>query len=328
MIFDLVGVLVLVVLVVLFGWLTMRAWGAKDAILKWAGVVLAGLLTLIFALVTGAGLIGFYKLNARHANAVASVQVAGTPERIARGGQLANFCAGCHSTTGKPPLDGGQNFLAEGPPLVSASLFPPNLTPGGPLKDWSDGEVIRAIREGVDKDGRVLIIMPSEVFHNMSDDDVQALVAYLRSQEAVQRDTPTKSFNVVGAVFIGVGLFPLNAQAPITEAIVAPPAGKTADYGQYLISISGCRLCHGPDLAGGAVGGFGPPAGPNLTLLVPKWAEADFISTIRTGADPTGKHLNPVEMPWKELSATYTDDELGAIYLYLHALTPIEKPSQ
>lgn len=329
MIFDFAGVLVLVVLVVLLGWLATRAWGAKNAIVKWLGVVLAGLLTLIFALVTVVGLIGFYKLNARHANPVADVRVAGTPEQIARGEKFANFCAGCHSTTLKPPLDGGQeNFLSEGPPLVSATLYPTNLTPGGPLKDWSDGEIIRAIREGVDQDGRALIIMPSEVFHNMSDDDVQALVAYLRSQPAVQHDTPAKSFNVVGAVFIGAGLLPLNAQAPITEAIVAPPAGKTADYGQYLVSISGCRVCHGPDLAGGAVGGFGPPPGPNLTLSLPKWGESDFINTIRTGTDPTGKALNPVEMPWKEIGATYTDDELGAMYAYLHGLTPVEKPPE
>lgn len=80
--FDFVGVLILVVLVVLFGFLTRRAWGSKRKILKWVGLVLAGLLTLIFALVLVIALIGFSKLNASQSNPVASVKVAGTPDQL------------------------------------------------------------------------------------------------------------------------------------------------------------------------------------------------------------------------------------------------------
>ncbi len=66
-------------------------------------------------------------------------------------------------------------------------------------------------------------------------------------------------------LFIGAGLAPTSAQPPITQPIVAPAEGASADYGQYLVSILGCRLCHGENLTGGKVGGPGPPAGPNLT---------------------------------------------------------------
>lgn len=106
--------------------------------------------------------------------------------------------------------------------------------------------------------------------------------------------------------------------------MVAPPEGATADYGKYLVSVIGCRACHGQDLAGGKPSGFGPPAGLNLTALAPKWSEADFVKTIRTGVDPTGHSLNPDAMPWKEVSTFGTDDDLKAIYAYLHALTPIQ----
>jgi mono/diheme cytochrome c family protein len=171
--------------------------------------------------------------------------------------------------------------------------------------------------------------MPSEEFHNLSDADVQSIVAYLRSQPATpnkpQNDTPSNSLNLLGAIFVGAGLFPTSAQPPITQPVVAPPEGTSAAYGKYLVDNIGCRSCHGPDLAGGTPGGFGPPPGPNLTQLVPKWSEADFVNTIRTGVDPTGHALNPDAMPWKEYAAFATDDDLKAIYAYVHGLTPIDK---
>jgi mono/diheme cytochrome c family protein len=329
---NIVGLLVLLALVVLFGWLAKRSWGSKRKILKWVGVVLASLLTLILALVTVVVLIGLYKTNAPASNPVVAVTVQGTPEQIARGEKFAHLCTGCHSSTGGLPLDGGSDNFADisgGPPL--GVIYPPNLTPAGEIKNWSDGEIIRAIREGVHKSGRPLLVMPSEEFHSLSDADVQTVVAYLRSQPAVphmpQTDAPSNGGNLLGLMFVGSGLFNSSLQPHITQPVGAPPAGVTADYGKYLVAVSGCKDCHGQDLAGGTPGGFAP-VGPNLTALVPKWSQADFVKTIRTGVDPTGKSLNPDEMPWKDFSAMYIDDELGAIYQYLHGLTPIEKPSQ
>src|SRR5258708_3919349 len=199
--FDVVGVPVLVVLAAGFGFLVTRAWQVQNAFLKWGGVVLTGLLTLIPAALLVLALIGFYKLNQPHANPVADVHVAGTAAQIARGQQLAHICESCHSEQTQLPLSGA-NFVSKFglPPL--GTLYAPNLTPSGNIKDWTDGEVIRAIREGVYKDGRSLLIMPSDNFRNLSDDDVQALVAYLRSQPATGGPTPTNQFNVLGAIFL------------------------------------------------------------------------------------------------------------------------------
>ena len=330
MIGNLIGLFVLVALVVLFAWLTRRAWGSKHKVLKWVGLVLSGLLTLVFLLVFAVALMGTLKLYTPAGNPVANVKVAGTPDQLARGAKLAGICIGCHSSTAKFPLDGSKDdFMADPTTPPVGSVYAPNLTPAGEIKDWSDGELIRAIREGVHKSGRTLMIMPSENFRNFSDADVQSLVAYLRSQPATsnkpQTDTPSNGLNLLGALFAGGGLFPTSVQTPISQPIVAPPEGTSADYGKYLVDITGCRSCHGLDLAGGAPG-FGPPPGPNLTALVPKWNEADFTKTIRTGVDPTGRALDADEMPWKEISAFANDNDLKALYAYLHGLTPIDKP--
>lgn len=331
MIGTIIGLLILLALVVLFGWLAMRAWGSQRAWLKWLGVILSGLLTLVFLLLFVVALIGTFKLYAPASNPVAQVKVAGTPEQIKRGEKFANFCAGCHSASGNLPLDGSKaNFVEEGPPV--GTVFASNLTPAGELKDWSDGEIIRALREGVHKSGRPLIIMPSNIFRNLSDADAQAIVAYLRSQPATKNnpgaDAPANQLNLLGALFVGAGMFPTATQPPITQPVVAPPAGTSGEYGKYLVSVLGCHECHGEDLAGIAPSDFGPPAGPNLTVLMPKWSEAEFMKTIRTGTDPTGHALNPKEMPWKEISTFATDDELKAIFAYLKALTPITKPAK
>jgi mono/diheme cytochrome c family protein len=320
--FDFVGVGLLVLLTALFVWLLLRSWGSKNAILKWIGLVLSGLLALAFGLLTVMSLIGFSKLNQTHPNPVAEVTAAGTPEQIARGEKFAGFCAGCHSPNAQPPLV-GTDFSAGGPPI--GTLYAPNLTPAH-LAEWSDGEIIRAIREGVGRDGRSLIIMPSNIFHNLSDEDVQSIVAYLRAQPAAEPDTPPKNINVVGALLVNTAPI-FTVQPPITGPVVAPPQGPTAEYGEYLVSILACHECHGPDLTGGVGGGLGPPPGPNLTQIVPNWTEEDFITLMRTGKSPDGREVSP-DMPWAEFDAFATDDDLRAMYAYLHGLTPMEGPAQ
>jgi mono/diheme cytochrome c family protein len=318
-VFDYIGVGILVLLLILFGFLTWRAWRAHNRVVRWGGAVVGGLLTLLVAVITGAALYGFVQLNKTYSNPVADIKVASTPEQLARGAKLANACVGCHSSNGQFPL-AGQNFGEGGPPL--GTLYATNLTPGGELKDWTDGEIIRAIREGIHKSGRSLLIMPSGGFHSMSDADVQAIVAFLRSQPAAPATPPT-NINLMGALLVTIsnGAF-LTAQLPITGPITRPPEGPTAEYGQYLISsIGGCGDCHGANLAGGVASDNGPPAGPNLTTVGQRWSEADFIKAMRTGVKPDGAAFSE-EMPWKEINAFASEDDLKALYAHLKTLSP------
>jgi mono/diheme cytochrome c family protein len=317
-VFDYVGVGILVLLLILFGFLTWRAWRAQNRVVRWGGAIISGLLTLLVAVVTGAALYGFAQINKTHSNPVADVKVASTPEQLARGEKLANTCVGCHSPNGQFPL-AGQNFAEGGPPV--GTLYATNLTPGGELNSWSDGEIIRAIREGIHKDGRSLLIMPSSSFHSMSDGDVQAIVAFLRSQPAVPATPPT-NISLIGALLVTIsnGAF-LSAQPPIAGPISRPPEGPTAEYGEYLISsIGGCRDCHGANLTGGVATDNGPPAGPTLMTVGQRWSEADFIKAIRTGVKPDGVTFSE-DMPWKEINAFASDDDLKALYAHLKTLS-------
>lgn len=314
------SVLVVLLLAIFFFFLMVRAWRARRAWIRWPGVVLSGLLGLVFLTVAGVAAYGFYQLNtAPYTYTTADVQVAMTEENIARGQRFAYVCIDCHSSTGELPLDGsGFDFFADPSAPPVGSLWGPNLTPGGDLKNWTDGEILRAVREGVDKDGRPLMIMASQVMHNMSDEDAQALVAYLRSQPAVERSIPDRNLNILAALFVGAGMFPTSAQEPITAPVVAPQAG-TVEYGEYLISATGCVDCHGEKLDGVVSNAFGGGA-PDLTASIPTWQEEEFIRFFREGVLPVGRSVDPMAMPWKIYGQAFTDDNLKDIYSYLHSL--------
>jgi cytochrome c553 len=187
------------------------------------------------------------------------------------------------------------------------------------LANWSDGEVIRAIREGLHKSGRALIVMPSPVFRQLGDKDVEAIVAYLRSQPAIEPTTPPTSLNILAAFLIGAGLAATSVQPHITQPVLSPPEEISVARGKYLVSIAACSRCHGEQLTGGEGGDPYAPAGPNLRAILTKWNVEDFTRTIRTGIDPYN-HTLAEGMPWKEISAFATDTDLGAIYTYLHGL--------
>ncbi|HLC05110.1 MAG TPA: c-type cytochrome [Anaerolineales bacterium] len=332
--FDIPGVVILVAVIAAFGFLATRAWKLKRAYLKWPGVFISGLLTLIPTALLVLALIGFYKLNESYGNPIAVIQVAGTPEQIARGEKLANICVSCHTPDDVLPLS-GSNFAAkfDFPPL--GTLYAPNLTPSGNIGSWTDGEVMRAIREGVHKNGRSLLIMPAGGFRNMSDDDVQALVAYLRSQPSTGEPTPENRFNVLGAIFMNLSDF-RTAQQP-AGSVTTSQAG-TPEYGKYMVDIIGCRDCHGPELQGKVDSGQpGPPAGPNLTKIVPQWTEEQFMTFFNTGTMPDGRKVpiltlasgfSEPRMPWPMVRAATTDDELKAMYEYLHSLPVMDNPAR
>jgi mono/diheme cytochrome c family protein len=294
-------------------WLTMRAWRSKSAIAKWAGAPLAALFAIVFSFASGAGIKGIVYAYTRLGRPVQQMTIAAAPERIARGQHIANaLCSGCHSLNESLPLSGGKN-LGEEIPFPVGDITPVNLTPAGPIKDWSDGQLYRAIREGVDPDGRRLVVMSTLGVRNLSDDDIQSVIAYLRSQPAVAHETPRERLTYLAMIMAGAGLLPrAQGEAPVTVA--APPRGPTAEYGEYIVKWVGCAECHGPNLTGGKMG-FGPPPGPNIHV-VKGWTEAQFIQTFRSGVNPFGKKLDPNMMPWRTVGRL-DDDELAAVHAYI-----------
>ena len=309
-------ILILVIgLAVLFGWLTRKAWKSGRPALKWIGSLLSGLLILVLTLVSALGLVGVYKAYNPPYNPVKEIQVEGTPEQIARGQHLVSaFCVECHSPTKDFPPIGGVDLGAD-LPINLGHFYSANLTPAGPLKDWTDGEIFRALRDNVDKDGNRLTFMAGTNVRYISDADMKAVIAFLRSQEPVESEVPAPldQSSFLGLLMFGANLIP--DRPLVTEPIVAPKMEATAEYGKFMMTFLDCTSCHGNDLAGGTspIG----PKGPSLRV-VKGWTEEQFITTLRTGVDPSGHELAPV-MPWKS-TGRLDDVELSALYQYLVSL--------
>ena len=293
----------------------VRALRSKAFLVRWAGASLAGLAAIAClapAILMAAGL---SKSHARRAP-VPNIKVATTSEQIRRGQAIASgFCGACHSSAGT--MTGGRD-LGEHLPAPLGHFIAANLTPAGPLSRWSDGQIFRAIRNGIDAAGRRLTIMSLTNASRLSDQHIQAVIAYLRSLPATGRPTPDPpdTLSPLGLILIGAGKMP--AGHPVfTGAIMAPSKAATAEYGEYILSYQDCRSCHGADLQGGVPGQLGT-IGPALAI-VKDWKLGDFIATLRTGTDPNGYHLDGNKMPWRSIGKM-DDEELSAIYAYLKRL--------
>jgi mono/diheme cytochrome c family protein len=239
---------------------------------------------------------------------------------IEEGARLAVIrgCTDCHGA------DLGGKAVIEDPALET--IYATNLTSGenGIGNDYSDEELVTAIRHGIRKNGTGLLVMPSQEFFVLSDADVNALVAFLRSVPPVDREPPEGGLTLLArALFMAGQLPPLAAEVIDHEAPRPEPPEIRADaeFGAYL--ATSCTGCHGLDFTGGPVPGA-PPEAPEARNLTPagnlgNWDEAGFINTLRTGVTPEGKQLDPAIMPWPGVAAM-TDVELQALWAFLQGL--------
>ncbi|MEJ5199553.1 MAG: c-type cytochrome [Anaerolineae bacterium] len=321
MIANLLVLFLVIGLAVLCGWLCSRAIRNRKLWVKIAGGLGAGLLTLLLVAVAFFGGKGIAAAYFPGAPAAPNLTVARTPEQIARGEYLVNLsCIGCHSAAGpdgapslQPPLSGGTDMAAvEGFGFVGA-LVAENLTPGGKLAGYSDGELFRTLRHRVDKNGDLLIFMSLLPYAQLSDADTEAIVAYLRSLPPAEQSAATGDrLSFIGALMFGAGMFGTPERGAAT--VTAPPQGVTAEYGKYVATYGDCRGCHGPDMTGTPASAFGP-AIPNPRPSVSTWTLAQFAQTMRTGVRPNGAPFTEA-MPWQS-AARMTDDDLAALYTYL-----------
>jgi cytochrome c553/mono/diheme cytochrome c family protein len=306
---------ILVGLAVLFGWLTRKAWRAGNPFVKWAGAILGGFLTLLFFSIAMIGSIGVYRFYNPPYSPVKEIQVDGTPEQVERGRHLAAaFCVECHSPTADFPMTGGVD-LGKDLPINLGSFYSANLTPAGRIGDWTDGELFRSLRDNVDADGQRLVSMANTNVRHISDEDMLALIAFLRSQEPVESDVPSPATqpNFLALLLSGANVVP--ERPLITEPIVAPQKEASSDYGRFMVSFLDCKSCHGEDLNGGT-NPIGPKA-PSLRL-VKAWSEEEFITALRTGEGPNGYKFGEL-MPWRS-TGRLDDTELSALYQYLVSL--------
>jgi mono/diheme cytochrome c family protein len=290
-------------------------------VLRWAGWLFGA----IFALaLIGAGVVyaaSERRLRRTFDTSVDSITVPSDSASIARGEHLVRAvvnCALCHGS------DLGGAVYSSSPAI--GTVAGPNLTrgKGGVGAAYADIDYVRAIRRGVRRDGRSLIVMPSEVFTHMSEQDLGAVIAFLKHAPPVDRDVPRSGFGPIGRALLASGKMNILV-AGKTPRLVAPASVSrepTASYGKYLADISGCHGCHGFGLSGGRVAG--PPGLPPASNLTPagigSWTEADFARALREGKRPNGTTLNEF-MPWKVFRGM-TDAEIHALWLYLTSVPP------
>jgi mono/diheme cytochrome c family protein len=233
---------------------------------------------------------------------------------IERGMHLVDtvlFCKECHGD------DLGGRLQFNDP--LTGRIAAQNLTggAGGIGPETSDEEWVLAIRHGVDENGNPLIEMPSESFYYLSDEDLGAIIAYVKSVAPVDNELPERRLGPFYQLSILSNPNLIPAEVIDHEGLrpPSPEPGSTVAYGEYLATA--CRICHGPTLSGG------PGAGAGLNLReggnLSEWSEAEFVTALRTGETPRGEDLDPNLMPWERVGKL-TDDELHAIWLFLQTL--------
>ena len=279
-----------------------------------------------------------------------NIKVDASPARIARGKYiyLLSDCDGCHSPVNRqlydnPPVEGlqaaGQLFPD---PTAPGRIVVSNITPDREtgIGNWTDGEKIRAIREGISRDGHMLFpIMPYPHFRHMSEDDVQSLVAYLNTLPPVRNSLPATK------VDFPVALLVKGVPRPVTEAVKNPGRSNKQLYGEYLATLGSCETCHTQEergqivvskrFGGGRSFGIGDQVvvsaniSPDKQSGIGEWSLDRFQQRFykhskharkpRVDADPEKFTI----MPWDNLSQLPPED-LEAIYVYLMSRLPIE----
>ncbi len=271
-----------------------------------------------------------------------------TSTRVERGKYLATSvfgCLACHSQVDDAmfahPAKEGTTPGAGGQCWDESLGFPGRLCASNLTSDdetglglYTDGELMRAIREGVDRHGRGLFpLMPYRDYAFVSDEDTRAIVAYLRTLAPVKNTVGAKELNFPVGLFIR--LVPRPLEGPVPE----PDPSNALEYGRYLGHV--CVRCHSPvdgrgrilagkELAGGQEFKLGSGASvfsPNLTPHpdgLGSWSQEQFIARFRsyTSPAPTDPKRNTV-MPWLAFSGM-TDEDLTALWTWLRSTPALE----
>lgn len=253
---------------------------------------------------------------------------------LERGEYLVNGpmgCGNCHTLQG-PDGPVAAMTLAGGQLLIDDEMmtaYSTNITPAGRVGDWSDAELARAIREGLRPDGTLIgPPMPFALYRQISDGDLAAIVAYLRTVAPVENVAPDSVYHV-----------PLPpAYGPPVEHVAEIPRGVSVEYGQYLAGpIAHCMECHTPfgpegpmlDTALGQ-GGFefpgpwGVSVAPNITSGedgLAEYSDDELAAMITQGVRPDGSPMLP-PMPYAHF-ARFTPEDLEALILYLRTVPPL-----
>ncbi len=241
---------------------------------------------------------------------------------IAHGRHLAvsRGCTECHASDLGGAVMSDDGFMGY---LASANL---TAGKGGVLPQLTDAQIARTLRHGIRHDGRSVIVMPAVDYFPLSDEDIGALIAYLRTVPPVDRELAAPRLGPGARALIVLAGEPLLSAEQIDHQAVRSPkpeAAVSVEYGRYVAAV--CMSCHGENYAGGLVNGPpGTPASANLTPAgaLATWDEAQFLAALRTGVLPDGRQMDARVMPWMAF-AEFDDTEARAIWAFLQTVPPV-----
>jgi mono/diheme cytochrome c family protein len=278
---------------------------------------------LVALLVVGVGAvygISTTRMSRTHRVAAHAIPVSDDPVVVAQGRRLARIrgCDDCHGE------NLGGKVLIDHPLLGRVATA--NLTAGREGGALTAEAFELAVRHGVRPDGDALLVMPSQEFAQLSDEDVGALYSYVRTLPAASAPLPASRIGPLGHALNVAGQLHLTTAHLIQQAAphtTPPPVGATVEYGRYQAST--CMGCHKPDFTGGPLPGSppgAPPAAnltPDLTEGIGRWTEDEFVTALTTGIRPDGPPINGEFMPIK-MTKELTETEKRAIYRYLRTV--------
>jgi hypothetical protein len=307
--------------------------------------IVGGVLALL--LVVAAAGLGYFYYRFPDVPAAGDYRIDPTPERLARGKYLNDHvlgCTTCHSQrdwtrfSGPVKLDtigaGGDVFA-----LPIGTLYSKNITPAA-IGSWTDGELLRAVTTGVSRDGTPLFpLMPYPHFGALAEDDVHAVLAYVRSLQAIENaNIPERELNFPLNLIVRMIPRPANPQP-------RPPVSDTLAYGRYMLRAALCTECHTPiDESGTPLPGMAFAGGqeivetgyrvrtanitPDADTGIGSWTEQQFIDRFKSFDGVAQPVLSDVErrqntpMPWTAY-AGMTREDLAAIYAALREQKPV-----
>lgn len=239
-----------------------------------------------------------------------ALQVPTDADSIREGERLARILGcthGCHGRAG----EGGVMFDE---PAI-ARIVAPNLTAAA--RRYSDDQLAAIIRHGLRPDGHSVIVMPAQAFAALNDADLARTIAFIRTLPPV--DGPDASVAVGPLGRLGIALGQLHTVREEIESTVPPPPASDAqaELGRYW-ARSVCAECHGTGLRGASNPDF---TSPNLRIVLAYSPEA-FATLMRTGTALGGRELRVMSPTARQRFANFRDDEVAALYAYLHTVVP------
>ena len=259
------------------------------------------------------------------------------------------MCLDCHSKRDftkyggpvVPGTEGGGGFVFDQKFGLPGVLYGKNITPDNEtgIGSWTDDELKRAITQGISKKGDTLFpLMPYPNFNSMAKEDLNAIIAYIRTLKPIKNAVPPRQLMIPIAM-----AYPGPMLKASIDSNMRPPESDKVAYGKYLVTMADCGTCHspltpnGPDMTRMFAGGYVFDLGthkvvsanitPDSATGLGSWNEERFLNKFNIYRDAQNYNYDPgtqnTIMP-VAMIAGMTDDDLRAIYAYLRTVRPIK----